>query len=136
MDAPTDRRTVLSAGLAIVRLLEASERVTALVGSKIYPVFSKKEVEAPYIIYRRAALESTQVKTGMPADSAIIDVWCYGSTYGQGVDIAEAVRTALECRQTSAGGLAVRRCTLIEAEEDAISPDGVMVQMMKFEIRI
>lgn len=136
MDASTEHKTVLSAGLAVVAMLESSKRVTDIVGSQIFPVYIDREVTAPYIVYRRSSLESEQVKTGRPADCAMIDIWCYAPTYGAGIEMAEAVREALDGRAGTAGGIRVRRCLLTDASEDAIDPDGVMVQMLKFEIRI
>ena len=68
-------KSSLSAGEIIRSILMADDEVAARI-KKIFPVVSDS-AELPYIVYRRAQLEQTPVKTGRGADTVGIEVLCY-----------------------------------------------------------
>lgn len=126
-------KTSLSAG-AIIRSILLQDEEVAKRTKKVYPIVIDKAV-LPYILYRRAALEHTPVKAGYPgADTVQIDVVCYTSDYAEGVELAEAVRKALDCVSGEKDGLRMRSCVLTDSEEDY--QDDAYMQLLSFNVKI
>lgn len=125
-------KSSLSAGEIIRSILMADDEVAARI-KKIFPVVSDS-AELPYIVYRRAQLEQTPVKTGRGADTVGIEVLCYTEHYTEGVELAEAVRNALDGAQGEAGGLAMRSCYLADSEESW--QDDAYIQQLMFNVKI
>ena len=129
-------KTSLSAGEAVFELLTTNEEVMKRV-TKVLPVMST-EAALPYIAYRRAGLSQTPTKAKpQGADTVKLELNCYAVTYAESVELAEAVRGALEGWQWKAddgSGLTVRSITLTDASE--VWEDDAFVQMMVFEMSI
>lgn len=126
-------KTSLSAGAVIREILLADADVKRRTG-KIFPVMTSK-AELPYILYRRAALQHNPTKAGQPgADTVTMEVFCYTASYADGVELAEAVRKALDYAQGEKDGLIMRSCTLVDSEEDFA--DDAFVQCLSFNVKI
>lgn len=125
------KRTALSAGIIIRDILAKDEKVKV---NKIYPVVTDC-AELPYIVYRRIALQNNPVKKGLyGADAVRIEVLCLTSDYSGGVELAEAVRGALECAQHEKDGLTMRGCTMEDSEE--LWQDDAYIQRLIFNVKI
>lgn len=126
-------KSILSAGELIRPALLQNPDIAATV-TKVFPVVTTK-ADLPYISYRRLSLEAVAVK-GTPARAAEIEVLCFGRTYSQSVEMAEAVCSALDGAElTSAdGSLTLRSCMLTDAEETW--QDDAWVQRLIFTVRI
>lgn len=126
-------KTSLSAGAVIRDMLMKSEAVMQRT-NKIFPIATDKAL-LPYILYRRAALEHNPVKAGQPgADTVTIEVVCYTAKYADGVELAEAVREALDYQQGESDGLTVRSCMLADSEEGY--EDDAFVQHLDFIVKL
>lgn len=126
-------RTSLSAGSIIRSILLEDTRVRAITGN-IFPVATDKAT-LPYILYRRTSLEHNPSKAKQPgADTVHIEVLCFTEKYKDGVEMAEAVRSALDYAQGELSGLVMRSCTLIESEE--AWQDDAYVQQLVFMVKI
>ncbi len=126
-------KTSLSAGAVIRDMLMKSEAVMQRT-NKIFPIATDKAL-LPYILYRRAALEHNPTKAGQPgADTVTIEVVCYTAKYADGVELAEAVREALDYRQGESDGLTVRSCMLADSEEGY--EDDAFVQHLDFIVKL
>lgn len=129
-------KTSLSAGELIREILLDSADVVART-NKIFPVAIETAI-LPYILYRRASLEQNPTKAGSPgADAVNIEVICFTEKYADGVELAEAVRGALDNLrdvETNDHSLALRSCTLIDSEE--AWQDDAYVQQLVFTVRI
>lgn len=126
-------KTSLSAGAVIREILLADADVRRRT-NKIFPVVTSK-AELPYILYRRAALQHNPTKAGLPgADTVTMEVFCYTANYADGVELAEAVRKALDYAQGEKDGLVMRSCTLVDSEEDFT--DDAFVQCLSFNVKI
>ena len=125
-------RTSLSAGEIIRSILISDSEVSARV-KKVFPVV-EDSAELPYIVYRRAQLEQTPVKSGRGADTVGIEILCYTEHYTEGVELAEAVRGALDGKQGEVNGLVMRGCYLSDSEE--AWQDDAYVQQLMFNVKI
>lgn len=129
-------KTSLSAGALIREILLDSAAVTALT-DKIFPV-ATDIAELPYILYRRVSMDQNVQKTGQPgADTVQIEVICFTEKYSDGVELAEAVRGALDNVrdvQTDDETLVMRGCTLADSEE--AWQDDAYLQQLVFNVKI
>lgn len=126
-------KTSLSAG-AIIRavLLEDAEVVART--NKVFPV-ATDSAELPYILYRRTSLSPNPQKSGQPgADEIQIEVICFTERYGEGVELAEAVRAALDQITAEHDGMRLRSCYLLDSEE--AYQDDAFVQQLVFSVKI
>lgn len=125
-------KSSLSAGELIRAVLIENEEV-ATRASKVYPVV-EDTAELPYIVYRRAKLEKGLVKNQRGNDTVAIEIQCYTKDYTDGVELAEAVRDALEGAQIEREGLVMRSCDLADSEEIWI--DDAYVQCLIFNCKM
>lgn len=126
-------KTSLSAGEVIRAALLGDKDVMARV-NKIFPVVADS-AELPYISYRRAGFEQNPQKAGAPgADSIEFEVLCFTARYTEGVELAEAVRAALDHATITQGDLRLRSCTLTDSEE--AYQDDAFVQQLVFTVNI
>ncbi len=130
----TGRETSINAG-AIVRAVLTEDDGVKAITSRVFPI-SVDTAELPYISYRRGKMAQDPVKRGMPgADTVEVEVNCFSQTYGGSIELAEAVRHALDGTQhTMASGLRMRSCYLSDGSEDWA--DDAFVQQLVFTIRI
>lgn len=128
-----NKKTSLSAGSIIRAILLEDADVKAMTGN-VFPVATDKAT-LPYILYRRTSLEHNPSKAKQPgADTVHIEVLCFTEKYKDGVEMAEAVRSALDYAQGELSGLVMRSCTLIESEE--AWQDDAYVQQLVFMVKI
>ena len=100
----------------------------------VFPVATDKAT-LPYILYRRTALDHNPTKAGQPgADTVQIEVICFTEKYKDGIEMAEAVRNALDYSRGELNGLVMRSCILKDSEE--AWQDDAYVQQLVFEVRI
>lgn len=125
-------KTSLSAGEIIRAILANDAEVTAR-ANKIYPVVEDR-ADLPYIVYRRTQLKQDLTKGGRGADTVGIEILCYTKQYTEGVELAEAVRDALDGAQGETDGLVMRSCYLEDSEE--AWQDDAYVQQLVFNVKI
>ena len=127
------KKTSLSAGAVIRSILLSDEEVKKRT-NKVFPIVID-QAQLPYILYRRAALQHNPTKAGMPgADTVTMEVVCYTAQYADGVELAEAVRAALDYGKGESGGVCMRSCTLVDSEEGY--EDDAFLQQLVFQVKI
>lgn len=134
MAASSNSPTILSSALIVAEVLRSNERVAAIT-RKVYPV-STDEAVLPYICYARSGVSATPTKSvPVAAMTATVEVACFTEGYSQGVELAEAVCSALHLRTavSADGRIKMRSCVLVEAVEDWQS--DAYVQQLTFEIK-
>ena len=100
-------KTSLSAGAIIRAVLLEDAEVSSRV-NKIFPV-AADEATLPYIVYRRSELVSNPQKSGQPgADEIEMEILCFAARYGEGIELAEAVRAALDMISAEHNGQRIR----------------------------
>ena len=126
-------KTSLSAG-AVIRGILIADTDVMRIAKKVFPVVTDK-AELPYVAYRRSRLEHNPTKAKNPgADTVQIDINCYAATYEKSIELAEAVRAALDYVHGEKDGLVMRSCTLVDGEE--IYEDDAYVQCLTFQVQI
>lgn len=125
-------KSSLSAGEIIRAVLTSDSEVTAR-AKKVYPVV-EDTAELPYIVYRRTQLEQGQVKGRRGNDNVTIEVLCYTKGYTEGVELAEAVRDALDNKTAESDGLVMRSCYLTDSEE--AWQDDAYLQVLVFNVKM
>lgn len=142
-------KTSLSAGNVIYKILAGNEAVTGK-ATKVFPVAADNAI-LPYVAYRRSRMEQTaekgranpypaspdspyQSRGRVGADTVYVEVNCYGATYAESVELAEAVRGALDGARYESDGLVMRCCMLSESQE--YYEDDAYVQELVFKVRI
>lgn len=126
-------KTSLSAG-AIIRAVLLEDAEVAARTNKIFPVATDC-AELPYILYRRISLSPNPQKSGQPgADEIQVEVICFTERYGEGVELAEAVRAALDQVDAEHNGLRMRSCYLLDSEE--AYQDDAFVQQLVFSAKM
>ena len=68
------------------------------------------------------------------ADTVTMEVFCYAAQYADSVELAEAVRAALDYSKGERAGLTMRSCTLVDSEE--LYEDDAFVQQLLFAVKI
>lgn len=125
-------KSSLSAGDIIRDILVNNAEVAAR-AKKVFPVV-EDSAELPYIVYRRTQLEQEPAKGRRGADTVGIEILCYTQHYTEGVELAEAVRDALDGAQGEKDGLVMRSCYLADSEE--AWQDDAYVQQLVFNVKI
>ena len=126
-------KTSLSAG-AVIRAVLLEDAEVAARTNKVFPVATNR-AELPYILYRRTSLSSNPQKSGQPgADEVQIEVICFTERYGEGAELAEAVRAALDQITAEHDGMRLRSCYLLDSEE--AYQDDAFVQQLVFSVKI
>ena len=125
-------KSSLSAGEIIRDILVNNAEVAAR-AKKVFPVV-EHSAELPYIVYRRTQLEQEPAKGRRGADTVGIEILCYTQHYTEGVELAEAVRDALDGAQGEKDDLVMRSCYLADSEE--AWQDDAYVQQLVFNVKI
>ena len=125
-------KSSLSAGEIIRDILVNNAEVAAR-AKKVFPVV-EDSAELPYIVHRRTQLEQEPAKGRRGADTVGIEILCYTQHYTEGVELAEAVRDALDGAQGEKDGLVMRSCYLADSEE--AWQDDAYVQQLVFNVKI
>lgn len=125
-------KTSLSVGEIIYDVLTNDAEVMAR-ANKVFPVVTDKAT-LPYVAYRRSRLEHNPAKGTQGADTVQIDVLCFAAKYGDGVQLAEAVRQALDGKQATKDTLIMRSCTIAGGEE--YYENDAYVQELSFKINV
>ena len=84
-------------GKAIYHLLTNATDVTDIVSTRIYPEIAQQDADLPYIVYAIANNEPTDTKPEpSKLDTAQVEVNIYSDSYTEAIDLAVAVRAALD----------------------------------------
>lgn len=105
--------------------LVASPAVSALIGTKVYPVIAPASATLPFITWRRVAVRRQQTLAapmGMPVTS--IEYSIFGSTYEQARDVADAMRAVLDGYGGSENNTEVKQTSLEQESDDFVTLAG------------
>ena len=124
----------LQTGKAINALLSANEEVTRMVGDRIYPLVSKVDCKFPFIVYQRMSCVTNYTKDGLIAEEQNYSITVLADTYSESVELADAVRDALELERGTFAGQHIRNIALASVSESWVS--DTYVQELNFTIEL
>lgn len=124
--------TGLSIGLYINEKLGNTPDLITLVGEKVFPISTQKEVTFPFVVYQRSGLTSTYTKDFLSDDTVSVSFIVASDKYFQSVEIAEALRIALEGKRAKKYGIIETK--LVSANEDLI--EDTFVQSLVFSFKM
>lgn len=80
----------------IYSILSGDDRLKELVDDKIYPLIAESDTKYPFVVFKRSQINPEYTKDWLTTEQVILDIVCASSKYFEVVDVASAVRTALE----------------------------------------
>ncbi len=123
----------MSVGSLIREVLTENEDVAAIT-DRVFPVVTDK-AELPYIFYRVSSFDHDPTKGQQGTDVVQVEVTCCTETYAECVNLAEAVRGALDYRACeSLDGLRLRSCNLSGYEQHW--EDDAHIGALTFTLRV
>lgn len=122
----------ITAGPALRKMLSSSEVIAEKVGERIFPVISADDEQPPFIAYRRVMVDEATVADGSSPRTAVYEFQIYSRTWEEGLQIADAMVTALADTRPVAP---VRRCILSSASETYTDVNQCYVQILDFKVR-
>jgi hypothetical protein len=105
--------------------LVGSTAVTALVGTRVYPVLAPASAAIPFVTWRRAGIEREQTLGGpMGMPRVTVEFSIYGSTYEQAREVADAMRLVLDGYGGTADNTEVKQTSLEDESDDFVTLAG------------
>tara|TARA_R110002020_G_scaffold460224_1_gene678637 strand:+ start:3779 stop:4180 length:402 start_codon:yes stop_codon:yes gene_type:complete len=130
----------MKSGLAIYNILTSNSDVGNLVSRRVFPNVAKNGTEFPFIIYDVESESPTQDKDGVSTlDEDFVMVSCYSKTYSEASDLAQKIRTALDRKTGTFGGVEIQSIQYNgynDTFDDNTSDEGVYRKALDFKIRI
>lgn len=124
----------------MVYQLLSQDTAVAAKATKIYPVVAEADAKLPYICYRRANFDRQVAKgPGQGADAVAVELLCYGKSYAESIELAEAVRDCLDHKQatyTDTQNRTLRARSIdLEGSEEGWADDA-FAQSLVFTVRV
>lgn len=110
----------LSIGRHVSAKLKQNEELTAIVGTRIFPVIMPQGTAFPFVEFETQTGNPEYTKDGVAGDYHTIVVNCVAKSYEQSLDMAEAVREALELEVDEYDTFKVTDCRFDGCEDDYI----------------
>lgn len=105
--------------------LVANNAVSALIGSRVYPVIAPATASLPFVTWRRVAIRRQQTlggPSGMPVTS--VEYSIFGTTYEQAREVADAMRSVLDGYGGTANNTEVKQTSLEQESDDFVTLGG------------
>ncbi|WP_353246547.1 DUF3168 domain-containing protein [Limnohabitans sp.] len=105
--------------------LVANNAVSALIGSRVYPVIAPATAALPFVTWRRVAIRRQQTlggPSGMPVTS--VEYSIFGTTYEQAREVADAMRSVLDGYGGTANNTEVKQTSLEQESDDFVTLGG------------
>lgn len=110
-------------GKAIFNILSNDSNVTNIVSGRIYPTRAFNNAALPYVVYSQISNEPQNEKgRAATVDIATYQVSCFAKDYSQAVDLADAVRKALEKQSGTFNGVDVEDI-VVEGSNEVFDED-------------
>jgi len=130
----------MKSGLAIYNILSRDSDVISMVARRIFPNVAKNGTEFPFIIYDVESESPTDTKDGVSTlDEDFVMVSCYCKTYSEASDLARKIRTALDRKIGTFGGIEIQSIQYNgynDLFDDNTSDEGVYRKALDFKLRI
>lgn len=121
-------------GKYIYQFLTGDTAVNAIVSGNVFPVVADVEVNYPFVAYMRTGINADYTKDGQSCDTVTVNIVCVADNYTASVDLANAVRAALDGKRYADDSVNIRQIKMDGATENFL--DDAFVQELTFEIII
>ena len=127
----------MTVGKAIYHLLTNATDVTDIVSTRIYPEIAQQDADLPYIVYNVANNEPTDTKPEpSKLDTAQVEVNIYSDSYRVVIDLAVAVRAALDRVKGTYAGVNVQSIQYLNEIIDFDEPQRAYNISADYDVRI
>jgi len=123
-------------GKTISALLKADATLVALVSNDIYPYVMNPETDLPAVVYTIDEVEPSYAKNEWAQDDISFSVFSFAKDYSGLQDTADAVRGALELKQTGTGTQEISRIYMTGQEEGYDGESDVFYCRMIFKLKV
>lgn len=123
-------------GKTISALLKADATLVALVGNDIYPYVMNPETDLPAVVYSIDEVEPSYAKNEWVVDDISFSVLSFAKDYSGLQDTADAVRDALELKQTGTGTQEIGRIYMTGQEEGYEGESDVFFCRQIFKLKV
>jgi len=124
-------------GKAIYYLLTNATDVTDVVSTRVYPEIAQQDADLPYIVYAIANNEPTDTKPEpSKLDTAQVEVNIYSQSYTECIDLAVAVRAALDRVKGTYNGVNVQSIQYLNEVIDFDEPQRAYNINADYDARI
>lgn len=118
----------------IHKTLSQSASLKRMIGDKVHPIVTKREVDFPFVVYKRDSIAVEYDKSGKATVTTTVDVYVLAETYTESVEIAEEVIKSLNRVYANYDKFSVIGASLTGANEDYVSQ--TYVQQLTFNFLI
>jgi hypothetical protein len=111
---------------AVLRVaLAQNTAVTALVGTKVFPVVAPAEATYPFVTWRRVqVLRQQTLANPMGVPKVTLDYSIYGATYDQARQVADAMRLVLDGYAGTVDNTVVQHASVENESDDFVTLTG------------
>lgn len=125
----------ISIGKHIYSTLSASTELKSCVADRIYPITTKQETQTPFVLFKRLSILPTYTSDGLLDDVVPTCITVISNDYENSVEVAEIVRTLLECKSGNYAEFDVLNASLVDADEDYIEDLFVQKLFINFNTK-
>ena len=117
------------------KTLSQSASLKRMIGDKIHPIVTKREVDFPFVVYKRDSIAPEYDKSGKATVTTTVNVYVLAETYTESVEIAEEVIKSLNRVYADYDKFSVIGASLTSANEDYVSQTYVQQLTFNFIIQ-
>jgi hypothetical protein len=105
--------------------LVASANVSALVGSRIYPILAPQTAALPFIVWRRSGISREHTLAGpMGVSTVSVEMQLLAATYEQARELADRCRVVLDGYGATVNNTEVKHVSLEQESDDFVQLAG------------
>jgi len=106
----------------------AGTSINAVIADRMYPVFSKKDTTAPYIVYRRLSTDRLHTHSGTELRATVrFLLTCWAETFDAAIALGNLVRSRVDGVKSTWTSSTVHRCFLVD-ESDNFEPSPELLE--------
>lgn len=107
-----------------------------IVANKVYPIVVRNGITAPFIVYKRVALNDENSKDGYIEDRVSMEMVIVAPTYAQSIELATKVREKLEKQNVRFEEYDINDASIILATEEYSDEENMFVQRLQMSFTI
>lgn len=124
-------------GKALYSILNNDVTIQGAVGNKIFPELAPSDAIAPYIVYSVVSNTPSDIKEdGGSVDVAQIEVYIFHTSFKQAVDLAVDVRSVLDRKSGTHGGVKVQSIKYVNEQMDVNPERSLWASIQDYSARI